>query len=174
MLPMTPGQLERRTHDYRRHGTTSLFAALEVATGNVIGQLHRRHRSIEFRKFLDLVDGSVPPELEVHLVMDNYSTHKSPLIRSWLAKRPRYHVHFTPTYGSWINQVERWFALLTQRQIKRGSHRSVHELEAAIREFLNAHNDEPKPFVWTKTADEILASIARFAERTLRVHGSNL
>lgn len=174
MLPMTPGQLERRTHDYRRHGTTSLFAALEVATGNVIGQLHRRHRSVEFRKFLDLIDGSVPPELDVHLVMDNYSTHKSPLIRNWFAKRPRYHVHFTPTYGSWINQVERWFALLTQRQIKRGSHRSVHQLEAAIKEFLSAHNDEPKPFVWTKTADEILASIARFAERTLRVHGSNL
>jgi transposase len=171
MLPMSPGQLQRGTHDYRRNGTTSLFAALNVATGNVIGQLHRRHRSVEFRKFLDLVDDSVPADLEVHLVMDNYSTHKSPLIRNWLAKRPRYHVHFTPTYGSWINQVERWFALLTGRQIKRGAHRTVRELESAIKEFLGAHNEEPKPFVWTKSADEILASIARFAERTTRIHG---
>lgn len=171
MLPMNPGQLQRATHDYRRNGTTSLFAALNVATGNVIGQLHRRHRSVEFRKFLDLIDDSVPSDLEVHLVMDNYSTHKSPLIRNWLAKRPRYHVHFTPTYGSWINQVERWFALLTGRQIKRGAHRTVRELESAIKEFLSVHNEEPKPFVWAKSADEILASIARFAERTTRVHG---
>jgi transposase len=171
MLPMSPGQVQRGTHDYRRNGTTSLFAALNVATGNVIGQLHRRHRSVEFRKFLDLIDTSVPCDLEVHLVMDNYSTHKSPLIRNWLAKRPRYHVHFTPTYGSWINQVERWFALLTQRQIKRGAHRNVHELEVAIKEFLAVHNEEPRPFVWAKSADEILASIARFAERTARIHG---
>jgi transposase len=172
LLPMSPGQVERRTHDYRRHGTTTLFAALDVATGNVIGATHRRHRSVELRKFLDLIDASVPAELDVHLVMDNYSTHKSPLIKNWLAKRTRYHVHFTPTYGSWINQVERWFGLLTQRQIKRGSHRSVRALEKAIKEFLTAHNDQPKPFIWTKTADEILASIARFAQRTVKIHGN--
>ena len=172
LLPMRPGQLERRTHDYRRYGTTSLFAALNVATGNVMGQLHRRHRSVEFRRFLDLVDASVPAKLAVHLVLDNYSTHKAPLIRNWLAKRPRFHLHFTPTYASWINMVERWFGLLTQRQIKRGAHRSVPELEKAIKEFLAAHNGDPKPFVWTKTADEILASIARFAQRTSAVHGN--
>ena len=172
LLPMRPGQMERRTHDYRRYGTTSLFAALNVATGNVMGQLHQRHRSVEFRRFLDLVDASVPAELDVHLVLDNYSTHKAPLIRNWLAKRPRFHLHFTPTYASWINMVERWFGLLTQRQIKRGAHRSVPELEKAIKEFLAAHNGDPKPFVWTKTADEILASIARFAQRTSAVHGN--
>jgi transposase len=155
MLPLRPGQLERRTHDYKRHGTTSLFAALDVATGRILGQLHRRHRSVEFRKFLDLIDEAVPRELDVHLVIDNYSTHKSPLIRNWLLKRPRYHVHFTPTYGSWINQVERWFALLTQRQIKRGAHRSVAELEAVIKEFLATHNEAPRPFVWTKTAPPV-------------------
>lgn len=170
LLPMRPGQAERRTYDYRRHGTTSLFAALDVATGKVIGQFHRRHRSVEFRKFLDTIDDSVPKELDVHLVMDNYSTHKSPLIRSWFAKRPRFHVHYTPTYSSWINQVERWFALLTDRQIKRGAHRSVRELQAAVQEFLDAHNADSKPFVWTKTADAILASIARFASRTVAVH----
>jgi len=170
VLPMRPGQLERRTHDYRRHGTTSLFAALEVATGKVIGEIHRRHRSLEFRKFLDTIDHNVPQELDVHLVIDNYSTHKSPTIRNWFAKRPRYHLHFTPTYGSWLNQVERWFALLTQRQIKRGSHRSVVELERAIRDFIQHHNRDPKPFHWVKTADEILASIARFAQRTVADH----
>ena len=174
MLPMRPGQMERRTHDYRRHGTTSLFAALNVATGNVLGQTHRRHRSVEFRKFLDLIDASVPKGQDVHLVIDNYATHKSPLIQSWLVKRPRFHVHFTPTYGSWMNMVERWYGLLTQRQIKRGSHRSVSELEKAIREFLQAHNDDPKPFVWTKSADEILASIARFAQKTTDDHGHRL
>jgi transposase len=172
MLPMRPGQSERRTHDYRRHGTTSLFAALEIAPGNVIGQIHRRHRSIEFRKFLDTIDANVPERLDVHLVMDNSSTHKSPMIRNWFAKRPRYHLHFTPTYGSWLNQVERWFALLTQRQIKRGTHRSVRELEQAIRDFIDHHNRAPKPFRWVKTADEILASIARFAQRTARDHGT--
>ena len=167
MLPMRPGQLERRTYDYRRNGTTSLFAALNVATGNVIGQTYRRHRSIEFRKFLDLIESSIPDDLDVHLVMDNYSTHKSPIIQNWLLKRPRFHVHFTPTYGSWLNQVERWFGLLSQRQIKRGVHRNVKELEKAIREFLETHNDTPKPFVWTKTADDILASIERYARRTV-------
>jgi transposase len=173
LLPMRPGQIERRTHDYRRHGTTTLFAALEVATGRVIGEVHRRHRSIELRKFLDTIDDNVPEPLDVHVVMDNYSSHKSPMIRSWFAKRPRFHVHFTPTYGSWLNQVERWFALLTQRQIKRGSHRSVLELERAIKDFIEHHNSDPKPFQWVKTADQILASIARFAQRTARDHAVN-
>lgn len=170
LLPLRPGQAERRTHDYKRHGTTSLFAALNVKTGKVIGELKRRHRSTEFRKFLDRIDTETPADLDVHLILDNYGTHKTPIIRRWLAKRPRFHVHFTPTYGSWLNLVERWFAELTTKQIRRGVHRSVAELERAIREFLDAHNDACKPFVWTKTADEILASIARFAQRTLAAH----
>lgn len=170
LLPMRPGQAERRTHDYKRHGTTSLFAALDIQAGRVLGQLHRRHRSIEFRKFLDQIDASVPSDLDVHVVMDNYSTHKTETIRRWFAKRPRFHVHFTPTYGSWLNQVERWFAELTTKQIRRGSHRNVPELERAIKEFIEASNADPKPFVWTRTADEILASIARFAHRTLDAH----
>jgi transposase len=174
LLPMRPGQAERRTHDYKRHGTTSLFAALDAKSGTVIAETHRRHRSVEFRKFLDRIDASVPAELTVHLVLDNYGTHKTPRIWSWLAKRPRFHVHFTPTYGSWLNMVERWFAELTTKQIRRGAHRSVAELEHAIHEFLDAHNDDPKPFVWTKTADEILGSIARFAQRTLDTHVSDL
>ena len=167
MLPMRPGQVERRTHDYKRHGTTTLFAALNVATSKVITQFHRRHRSIEFRRFLDAVDAAVPNKLDVHLIMDNYGTHKTALIRNWLAKRPRFHVHFTPTYGSWLNLAERWFAELTNKQLRRGAHRSVTQLEAAIREFIDAHHANPTPFVWTKTADEILASMARFAQRTL-------
>lgn len=170
LLPLQPGQAERRTHDYKRHGTTSLFAALDVKTGTVIGETHRRHRSGEFRKFLDVIEANVPPEVEVHIVMDNYGTHKTPLIRAWFAKRPRFHAHFTPTYGSWLNLVERWFAELTNKQLRRGVHRSVTELTRAIHEFLDAHNDAPKPFVWTKSADEILASIARFAHRTARAH----
>jgi len=170
LLPMRPGQAERRTHDYKRHGTTCLFAALEVKTSRVIGRLHRRHRSLEFRKFLDVVDAQVPADLDVHIIMDNYGTHKTPLIRNWLAKRPRYHLHFTPTYGSWMNLVERWFAELTNKQLRRGVHRSVRELETAIQDFLATHNENPKPFVWTKTADQILASIARFAQRTLALH----
>jgi transposase len=174
LLPMRPGQAERRTHDYKRHGTTSLFAALDAKTGKVIAETHRRHRSLEFRRFLDRIDASVPAELNVHLVLDNYSTHKTPRIWAWLAKRPRFHVHFTPTYGSWLNLVERWFAELTTKQIRRGSHRSVAELERAIQEFLEAHNDGPTPFVWTKSADDILASIARFAQRTAATHPSDL
>ncbi len=174
LLPLRPGQAERRTHDYRRHGTTSLFAALDTKSGKVIGQTHRRHRSIEFRKFLDRIDASVPPEREVHIVMDNYGTHKTPLIRAWFTKRPRFHVHFTPTYGSWLNLVERWFAELTTKQIRRGVHRSVSELERAIRAFLDAHNADPKPFAWTKSADEILASIARFAQRTADAQAAQL
>lgn len=170
VLPMRPGQIERRTHDYRRHGTTCLFAALDVKAGKVIGEIHRRHRSIEFRKFLDTIEASVPETLDVHLVMDNYGTHKTPRIRNWFAKRPRFHVHFTPTYGSWLNQVERVFAELTTRQIKRGSHRSTRQLEEAIRQFLDAHNASCKPFVWTKTPDQILANIARFAQRTHEAH----
>ena len=147
LLPMQPGQAERRTHDYRRHGTTSLFAALDVKTGTVIGETHRRHRSVECRKFLDRVDGSVPADVDVHLTMDNYGTHKRPLIHAWFAKWPRFHVHFTPTYASWRNLVERWFAELTTKQLRRGVHRSVRALEAAIREFIDTHNAEGKPFV---------------------------
>jgi transposase len=170
LLPLRPGQAERRTHDYERHGTTTLFAALDVATGNVIGECHGRHRAIEFRKFLDTIDAAVPHALDVHIVLDNYGTHKAPTVKRWLAKRARYHLHFTPTHGSWINQVERWFGLLTDRQIKRGAHCSVVELKRAIQEFLDQNNTAPKPFVWTKTADEILASIARFAQRTSGAH----
>jgi transposase len=166
MLPLRPGQVERRTHDYKRHGTTSLFAALDLKTGRVIGQLHRRHRSQEFRRFLDTIETNVPANLDVHIILDNYGTHKTAMIRNWFAKRPRFHVHFTPTYGSWINLVERWFAEITNKRIRRGIFRSVKELEAAIREYLEIHNKNPKPFVWTRTADDILASIARYAQRT--------
>jgi len=170
VLPMRAGQMERRTHDYKRHGVTSLFAALDIATGSVLGKCYRRHRSVEFLDFLKKIDGAVPADLDIHLVLDNYGTHKTALVRQWLQKRPRYHMHFTPTHASWLNQVERWFALLTQRQIKRGSHRNVHELETAIREFISVHNQQPKPFQWTKSADQILASIARFATSTLAAH----
>jgi transposase len=165
LLPMVPGLPERRSHDYVRYGTTSLFAALDVATGKVIAEFHRRHRAEEFRKFLDTVDRNVPAELDVHLILDNLSTHKTPAIRRWFARRPRFHLHFTPTSASWINLVERWFGLLTERQLRRGTHRSTRELEKAIRDFLDIHNAAPKPFVWTKTADEILASVARFCGR---------
>lgn len=166
MLPLRPGQVERRTHDYERHGTTSLFAALELKTSRVIGQLHRRHRSQEFRRFLNTIEANVPADLDVHIVMDNYGTHKTAIIRNWFAKRPRFHVHFTPTYGSWLNLVERWFAEITNKRIRRGIFRSVKALEAAIREYIEVHNEDPKPFVWSRSADEILASISRFAQRT--------
>jgi transposase len=162
LLPMRPGQAERRTHDYKRHGTTSLFAALNAKTGTVIAATHRRHRSVEFRKFLDRVDASVPPTLDVHLIMDNYGTHKTPAVKRWFARHPRFQVHFTPTSAFWLNQVERWFSDLTTRQIRRGTHRSTVELENAIRDYLATHNKSPKPFVWTKSADDILASLARF------------
>lgn len=165
VLPMRPGQVERRTHDYTRYGTTSLFAALDVQTGAVIGECYPQHRAREFRKFLDVIEGVVPADLAVHLILDNYATHKTPLIRRWLAKRPRYHLHFTPTSASWLNLVERWFATLTEKQIRRGSHRSPRELIAAIKRYLTLTNATPKPFVWTKTADEILASVARFCHR---------
>ncbi len=166
ILPLTPGVPQRRTHDYLRHGTTSLFAALDVATGKVIGETHRRHRAIEFKGFLDRIDYEVPLELEVHLVVDNSSTHKTPLIKRWLLRHPRYQVHFTPTYSSWINQVERWFSLLTEKQLRRGTHKSTRQLEDAIRLYLATSNESARPFAWTKTADEILASIARFCQRT--------
>ena len=170
ILPFKPGQLERRTPDYFRHGTTSLFAALDIATGKVIGQCFAKHRSQEFRKFLDLIDQSVPADLEVHLVLDNYATHKTDLIKGWLLKRPRYHLHFTPTHASWLNQVERWFALLTQRRIKRGSHTSVGALIEAIEDFIRAHNQDPRPPKWQKTSEEILAAIERFATSTTKAH----
>lgn len=165
ILPMTFGSPERRTHDYRRHGTTSLFAALDVATGKVIGECHRRHRSQEFLRFLDTIDANVPSDLDVHLILDNYGTHKTPTVRRWFVRHPRFHVHFTPTSASWLNLVERWFALLSEKQIKRGAHRSVRALETAIREYLAITNDAPAPFVWTKTADEILAKVAKFCQR---------
>ena len=167
VLPMRPGQAERRSHDYTRHGTTSLFAALEAKSGKVIGQLHRRHRSMEFRRFVDQIDSVVPKDSDIHLILDNYGTHKTSMIQRWLVKRPRFHLHFTPTGASWLNLVERWFALLTEKQIRRGVFRSTRELETTIRNYLKNYNEEPKPFIWSKTADEILASVARFCKRTL-------
>jgi transposase len=166
LLPMRSGHPEARTHDYVRHGTTSLFAALDVKTGRVIGQCHRRHRAIEFRKFLDVIDATVEADLDVHLILDNSSTHKTPAIHRWLAKRPRYHLHFTPTSSSWINLVERWFANLSDKQIKRGTHRSTRQLEAAIRSYIDIGNEVPKPFVWTKTADEIFEKLKTYCQRT--------
>ncbi len=166
LLPMRPGQVERRTHDSRRHGTTALFAALNVKTGQVIGPLHQRQRSREFRTFLDTMAATVPAEVDVHLILDNEGTHKTAMIRRWLLKRPRVHVHFTPTSASWLNLVERWFALLTEKQLRRGVHRSTQALRDAIRAYITHTNDQPKPFGWTKTADEILASVARFCHRT--------
>jgi transposase len=171
LLPMRPGQVERRTHDYERHGTTTLFAALDAKVGSIIGEIHRRHRAVEFRKFLDTIDANVPADLDVHLIMDNYSTHKTATVRNWFAKRPRFHAHFTPTYGSWLNLVERFFAELTDKQIRRGSFTSVQALEKVIRDYLALRNNHPKPFRWAKTADEILAAIARFAQGTLQAHG---
>jgi transposase len=167
LLPMRPGQIERRTHDYKRHGTTSLFAALDAKTGKIIGQTHRRHRSTEFRAFLDTIEKNVPAELDVHLILDNYGTHKTELIRTWLAKRPRFHLHFTPTSASWLNLVERWFATLTEKQLRRAVHRSTTELEQAIRSHIDHNNQSPKPLIWHKTADQILDSVARFCTRTL-------
>ena len=165
MLPMRPGQPARKSHDYKRHGVTSLFAALDIATGQVIGKCYGRHRATEFRRFLDEIEASVPDDLDIHIVMDNYATHKTPLIRSWLLKRPRWHVHLTPTSASWLNQVERFFALITERKIRRGVYRSVAALRADIMSFLEQHNADPAPFRWTKSADDILASIERFCLR---------
>src|ERR1700724_2891118 len=170
LLPLRPGQIERRTHDYERHGTTTLFAALDVKAGTIVGKCMPRHRAQEFRKFLDEIERNVPPDLDMHVVMDNASSHKTKLIRSWFAKRSRWHAHFTPTSSSWVNQVERFFALLSEQQIKRGAHRSVADLEAAITAYLKIRNDAHKPFRWTKSADAILASIERFCHRTLDTH----
>ena len=170
ILPMRPGQPERRTHDYDRHGTTTLFAALDVRTGHVIGECHQRHRAAEFLKFLNSIEAALPPDVDVHVVMDNYGTHKTAAVRRWFVRRPRFHVHYTPTYSSWLNQVERWFAALTERAIKRGAHTSVRQLERAIRDFLAASNEAPKPFLWAKTPDEILARTARAAAATSRAH----
>lgn len=165
LLPLRPGSAERRTHDYTRHGTTTLFAALNTKSGKVIGEFHHRHRAIEFRKFLDTLDASTPDDLDLHLILDNYGTHKTPMIRRWMVRHPRFHVHFTPTGSSWINLVERWFAALTEKQIRRGVHRSTRELENAIHHYIRLTNTHSNPFVWTKTADEILESVARFCHR---------
>jgi transposase len=167
---MRPGQAERRTHDYKRHGTTSLFAALDVKAGTIIGRCMPRHRPAEFRRFLDTVESHVPDDLSIHVVMDNASSHKTKLIRDWFAKHLNWHPHFTPASSSWINQVQRFFALLSEQQIKRGAHRSTKELEAAIPVYVDARNKDPKPFRWTKTADDILASIQRLCRRTANVH----
>ena len=163
-LPMAPGHAEQRTHDYVRHGTTTLFAALEVATGKVTGLCKDRHRHQEFLGFLKHVARAYPTQ-ELHLVMDNYATHKTPAIRAWFARHPRFQIHFTPTSASWLNQVERWFSTLTQEYLRRGTHRSTRQLEQAIRQYLESHNADSKPFVWTKSADDILASIQRFCLR---------
>jgi transposase len=165
VLPMMPGVPERRTPNYIRHGTTSLFAALDIASGFVIGKCYKRHRAKEFLDFLKQIDGRVPDDLDIHIIMDNYATHKTPKVKAWLARRPHYHVHFTPTSASWINQVERWFAELTRKQLQRGVHTSTKELEADIQHFINKHNENPKPYKWTKSADEILASVKRFCQR---------
>jgi transposase len=165
VLPMMPGMPERRTHDYVRHGITTLFAALDVATGEVIGSIHRRHRAVEFKKFLAKLDREVPAGLDVHLICDNYSTRKAPTITAWLAAHPRFHMHHTPTYSSWLNQVERWFGLLTDKQLRRGAHRSIQALEKDIRTWIQQWNTNPKPFTWTKTADEILERLASYLQR---------
>lgn len=164
-FPMMPGTPERRSHDYVRHGTTSLFAALNVADGTVISSIHRRHRAVEFKKFLVKIDETVPAGLDVHVVCDNYSTHKHPSVKTWLAKHPRFHMHFTPTYSSWINQVERLFAEVTRELLQRSDHRSVQSLEKALRGWVDAWNQDPQPFIWTKTAEDILRSTARYLKR---------
>ena len=165
-LPMRPGVPERRTHDYVRHGTTTLFAALDTKTGKVLSQIHRRHRASEFRSFLHRIERAVPAELDVHLILDNASSHKTPAIHRWLARRPRFHLHFTPTSSSWINMVERWFAKLTEKQIRRGTHRSTTDLERAIRRYVEITNENAKPYTWVKSADDILAAVQRFCIRT--------
>ena len=165
VLPMMPGMPERRTHDYLRHGITTLFAALNVATGQITGSIHRRHRAAEFKKFLTTLDNDIPADLDVHLICDNYATHKSPTITGWLDRHPRFHLHFTPTYSSWLNQVERWFGLLTDKRLRRGTHTSVPALEKDIRDWITTWNENPKPFAWTKTADEILERLATYLQR---------
>lgn len=171
ILPMDLGQPERRTHNYRRHGTLDLFAALNVLNGKVIARCKRQHRSIDFVAFLREIDDSVPSKLDVHVILDNLSAHKSPVVGRWLARNPRFHLHFTPTYASWLNLVERFFGLLTEEALRRGSHTSVPQLRAAITAYVDAHNEEPKPFKWTKTADQILEKMRRFGLRTQQAHG---
>ncbi len=166
ILPVLPGVPARATHDYKRHGTSSLFAALDTATGKVIQSLHSRHRAIEFKKFLQKIDGNVPDGLAVHLILDNYATHKTPAIKRWLLAHPRFHLHFTPTGSSWMNLVERWFAELTSRKLKRGTHRSVAELNKDIRDWTAHWNENPRPYIWTKTAEQILNTLATYCERT--------
>jgi transposase len=165
ILPMLPGTPERATHDYKRSGTSSLYAALDLATGKVIGRLHSRHRAIEFKHFLQAIDHEVPAELDIHVVLDNNSTHKTPAIQHWLTAHPRFSLHFTPTSSSWLNLVERWFAELTNKKLRRSAHRSVRELNADIRAWIETWNDDPKPYIWTKTADQILESIATYCTR---------
>jgi transposase len=165
VLPMMPGMPERRTHDYVRNGITSLFAAFNIADGTVISELHRQHRATEFTKFLTTIDKTVPEGLDIHIVADNYATHKTPAIKAWLGRHPRVHLHFTPTGSSWLNQVERWFGFLTDQKIRRGAHTSVQSLEADIRAWIADWNEDPKPFVWKKTAEEILDSLSRYLQR---------
>src|SRR6266700_1276832 len=165
VLPMMPGMPERRSHDYVRNGITTLFAAFNIADSTVISELHRNHRAAEFKKFLTTIDKTVPEGLDIHVVCDNYGTHKTPAIKAWLARHPRIHLHFTPTGSSWINQVERWFGFLTDQLIRRGVHKSVQSLEHDIREWVSTWNEDPKPFVWKKTAEEILDSLARYLQR---------
>jgi transposase len=165
VLPLLPGTPERRTHDYRRHGTTNLYAALDTASGKVITDLTARHRAAEFQRFLNLINRQVPDELDVHVIVDNSSTHKTPAVQRWLVRHPRFSLHFTPTYSSWLNLVERWFAELTNKWLRRGTHRSTKELEAAIRSWAANWNDNPRPFIWHKTADEILESLAAYCQR---------
>jgi transposase len=165
VLPLMPGVPERRSHDYLRYGTTNLYAALDVASGQVLTEMTPRHRAEEFRRFLTVIDAQVPAHLDVHLVLDNSSTHKTPSIQRWLRRHPRFTLHFTPTYASWLNLVERWFAELTTKWIRRGTHRSVRDLVASIRTWIAGWNDDPKPFVWHKSADEILDSLAAYCQR---------
>jgi transposase len=165
ILPMLPGVPERATHDYKRSGTSSLFAALDIASGKVIGSLHGRHRTIEFKKFLAQIDAAVPPELDVHLILDNYTTHKTTAVQRWLLAHPRFHLHFTPTGSSWLNLVERWFAELTNKKLKRSAHKSVRELNADIRGWIANWNENPRPYIWTKTSEQILDSLTRYCQR---------
>ena len=170
VLPMDLGQPERRTHNYARHGTTDLFAALDMKTDKVTSALFKQHRAVEFIKFLGTIDDGVPAQLAVHVILDNLSTHKTPAVKRWLLRHPRFHLHFTPTHASWLNMVERFFGLLTEHALRRGSHDSVKQLRAAIVEYIETHNDAPTPFRWTKSADDIIASLARFGRRTLAAH----
>jgi transposase len=174
ILPMDVGHPEHRTHNYVRHGTVDLFAALDVATGQVYGRCFARHRAVEFLRFVKDIDRAIDPALNIHVVLDNLSTHKTPAVMRWLVRHPRFHLHFTPTHASWVNMVERFFGLLTEQALRRGSHTSVPHLKSSIHDFIGAHNEAPKPFRWTKSADEILSKVARYASRTLQAHEPQL